>query len=105
MADSKKVKIDIAGTSYTVMTTEEENYVTELASEISEDINSLMMKNPALSMNDALVLCSIAYLDQYKKENANSDHIRSQLMEGEEAIRKSEKLAKELSDLKKRYGL
>lgn len=116
MSEAKKVKIEIAGASYTVMTVEEEGYVRDLASEMSEDINSLMMKNPALSMNDALVLCSIAYLNEYKKENANSDHIRSQLkeylgdtararMEVDEANRKAEKLEKELSDLKKRYGL
>ena len=81
MDQPKKIKIEIAGSSYTVMTTEQEGYVRDLADEISADIAGLSEKNPALSMNDALVLCAIAYLDEYKKESSNSDHIRSQLKE------------------------
>ena len=56
-----KVKIEVAGASYTIATTEQEGYVRDLAKEMSEDIDSLMVRNPSLSMNDALVLCSIAY--------------------------------------------
>lgn len=110
----KKIKIEIAGCSYTVMTTEQEGYVRDLADEISLDIAALNEKNPALSMNDALVLCAIAYLDEYKKESSNSDHIRSQLkeyigdtakarMEVDEANRRADKLKKELDEMRKKY--
>ena len=63
-----KVKVEVAGASYTIATSEQEGYVRDLAKEMSEDIDSLMVRNPSLSMNDALVLCSIAYLSEYKKE-------------------------------------
>ena len=116
MGNVNKIKIEIAGASYTVATSEQEGYVRDLAKEMSEDIERLMTRNPALSMNDALVLCSIAYLSEYKKEAANSDHIRSQLkeylgdtararMEVDEANRRADKLAKEVEELRRRYGV
>ncbi|MBR5310489.1 MAG: cell division protein ZapA [Oscillospiraceae bacterium] len=116
MGNVNKIKIEIAGASYTVATSEQEGYVRDLAKEMSEDIEGLMTRNPALSMNDALVLCSIAYLSEYKKEAANSDHIRSQLkeylgdtararMEVDEANRRADKLAKEVEELRRRYGV
>ena len=111
-----KVKIEVAGASYTIATYEQEGYVRDLAKEMSEDIDSLMVRNPSLSMNDALVLCSIAYLSEYKKEAANCDHIRSQLkeylgdtararMETDEANRRADRLGKELEELRRRYGV
>ena len=56
MDQPKKIRIEIAGSNYTVMTTEQEGYVRDLAAEISGDIAALNEKNPSLSMNDALVL-------------------------------------------------
>ena len=111
-----KIKIEIAGASYTVATSEQEGYVRDLAKEMSDDIDALMVRNPSLSMNDALVLCAIAYLSEYKKEAANSDHIRSQLkeylgdtararMEVDEANRRADKLGRELEELRRRYGV
>lgn len=116
MDEIKRIKIEVAGASYTLATTEQEGYVRDLAKEMSDDIDALMMRNPSLSMNDALVLCSIAYLSEYKKEAANSDHIRSQLkeylgdtararMEVDEANRRADKLAKEVEELRRRYGV
>lgn len=116
MENLKKVKIEVSGASYTLSTYEQEGYVQDLAKEMSTDIESLMLHNPSLSMNDALVLCAISYLSEYKKEEANSDHIRSQLkeylgdtararMEADEANRRAEKLAKELEELKKHHGI
>ena len=111
-----KVKIEVAGASYTIATYEQEGYVRDLAKEMSDDIEGLMARNSTLSMNDALVLCAIAYLSEYKKEAANSDHIRSQLkeylsdtararMETDEANRRADRLAREVEELKKRYGV
>ena len=41
MDQPKKIKIEIAGSSYTVMTTEQEGYVRDLADDISADIAGL----------------------------------------------------------------
>lgn len=115
MEKVKKIKIDIAGASYSVNSAEEEGYVLSLVREINEDIQTLMSRNPALSLNDALVLCTLSYLDQYRKESSNSDHIRSQLkdylgdtararMEVDEANRRADKLEKELAEQKKKWS-
>lgn len=115
MDEAKKVKIDIVGSTYTLTTTEPEGHVHDLADEISSDIKGLMEHNPALSLNDALVLCAVSYLNEYKKEHSNADHIRSQLkeylgdtakarMEADEANRRAEKLQKELDILHHQYG-
>ncbi len=116
MENVKKIKIEVAGASYTLATSEQEGYVMDLAKEMTGDIEGLMDRNPSLSMNDALVLCAISYLSEYKKEAANSDHIRSQLkeylgdtararMEVDEANRRADKLAREVEDLRRRYGV
>ncbi len=116
MENIKKIKIEVAGASYTLSTAEQEGYVRDLAKEMSTDIETLMGRNPSLSMNDALVLCCISYLSEYKKESANSDHIRSQLkeylgdtararMEVDEANRRADKIARELEELRKRHGI
>ncbi len=116
MENLKRVKIEIAGASYTLSTYEQEGFVQDLAKEISADIGNLMDRNPSLSMNDALVLCAVAYLSEYKKESASSDHIRSQLkeylgdtararMEADEASRRADKLAREVEELRRRYGV
>lgn len=116
MDNLNKVKIEVAGASYTIATYEQEGYVRDLAKEMSDDIDSLMVRNPSLSMNDALVLCAIAYLSEYKKAEANCDHIRSQLkeylgdtararMETDDANRRADKLAKEVEELRRRYGV
>lgn len=115
MQGVKRVRIEIGGAAYNVTTSEDEDRVKELAAEISGDVDALFVKNPALSMNDALVLCALGYLDEYKKESTNSDHIRSQLkdylgdtakarMETDEALRRAERAEKELAEFKKRYG-
>lgn len=107
---SRKVKVEIAGADYVVNTNESEGYMLELSSEMSRDIEALMERNLSLSLNDALVLCAISYLDAYKKENANSDHIREQMkdyiadtararMEADEATRRADRLSAELKRL------
>ena len=115
MDEAKKVKIDIVGSTYVLTTTEPEGHVHDLAKEISGDIKNLMQRNSALSLNDALVLCAVSYLDECKKEHDSADHIRSQLkeylgdtakarMEADEANRRADKLEKELELLHKQYG-
>ena len=116
MDNLNKVKIEVAGAGYTIATTEQEGYVRDLAKEMSDDIDSLMVRNPSLSMNDALVLCAIAYLSEYKKAEANCDHIRSQLKEylGDTARarmktnntnHKTNKLTKKIKKLHKHYKI
>lgn len=108
-----RIRIEIAGQSYTLNTREPEEYVRELAGELSAQVEILLEHNKSLSVNDALVLCAIGYLDVYKKERNNADHIRVQLkdyledaararLEVDEARRKVERLTRELDQLEGR---
>ena len=71
-----------------------------------------MAQSAGLSLNEALVLCAIGYLDIYKKERANADHIRVQLkdyledaakarIEVDEARRNMERISRELEMIKR----
>ena len=107
-----KVKIEIYNQSYTINTQEDSGYVFSLAEELNEQIGMMMENSPGLSLNEALVLCAIGYLDIYKKERSNADHIRVQLkdyledaakarMEVDEARRNMEKITRELENFKR----
>ena len=106
-----RVEIKIGGQSYTLNTTEDEEYVCAMAQEIDARVNELRARGSGLSLNDALVLCIMGYCDSYKKERANTDNMRAQLKEyldeagkyrceAEEAKRTAQRLQKELDKLK-----
>lgn len=74
-----RIKLRIGGMPYTISTTEPEEYVLELAAEIDRSVEAVLERNPALSLNDALVLCIMDYADSRRKSEQNADHIREQL--------------------------
>ena len=74
-----RIKLKIGGMPYTISTTEPEEYVLELAAEIDRSVEAVLERNPALSLNDALVLCIMDYADSRRKSEQNADHIREQL--------------------------
>ena len=76
-----RVKIEICGSRYNIASQEPEEYVLELGSQLNNQIKELVAANASLSVNDALVLCALSYLDSYKKAEANADHMRNQLTE------------------------
>ncbi len=107
MDQLNRIQIEIAHSFYTITTSEDEEYVSRLGEEIHNQVEKLMESNGALSVNDALVLCAISYLDAYKKSEANADHLRSQIkgysddiararIEIDEERRKSDELSRQL---------
>ena len=106
-----KIRIQIGSQSYTLTTTEDEEYVRSLADELDEQVEAMLSRGNGLSLNEALVLCAIGYCDSYKKERANTDHLRSQLkdyledaakarIEADEARRSVQRLTRELDTLR-----
>ena len=65
----------------------------------------MLARGNGLSLNDALVLCTMGYCDLYKKERANTEHLRSQLKEylddAAKARAEAEELQKEAGRMKK----
>lgn len=74
-----RIKLKIGGMPYTISTTEPEEYVLALAAEVDRDVEAVLERNPRLSINDALVLCTMDYADSRHKSEQNADHIREQL--------------------------
>lgn len=102
-----KVKVEICGNSYSIATVEREDYLQSLAKELNTNLSQLLRDGPKLSLNDALVLCALNYIDSYKKSEAASDNMRAQLtdyledaartrIDLEEAKREVERLRRQL---------
>lgn len=81
MYATNKVRLEICGSDYIISTTEEPDYVKNLALEIEDMANSIMSRNSSTTLNDAFMICTLSYADQYKKSERNADHIRGQLTE------------------------
>lgn len=107
-----RVRVEVYGSRYTIATPETEGYVQDLADTLNEQIKNLLDGNPKLSFNDALVLCSINYIDAFKKSEQAADHMRGQLtdyledaararIELDEARREMDKLKRRLEVLEK----
>lgn len=87
----------INGNRYPIRSVEEPAYVHALAGEIDNQLR-LLMGNGNLSLNEALVLMSMDYLDSYKKADRNLDNMRGQLTE---YMEDSAKARVELGELRK----
>lgn len=109
MSTPNRIRVNIGGAKYTISTPEPEEYVEELALEIDILVSDLMAKSANLSLNDALVLTALHYLDAYRKSETNADHLRSQIsdyledtarfrMDIEDARREIDRLKKELQN-------
>lgn len=109
MEEQKKVTITVKGNKYPITTSESPAYVQGLSYEIDKTINQVIEQNENISLNEALVLMCISYLDAYKKEQRNSDNLRRQVAEyledaakareeAEEAKREIKRLEKDLEE-------
>lgn len=76
---NNKISLSIAGLNILVTTPEDEEYVTQVAQEIDADINTILESASSASVTNAILLCTIDYLDSYKKANRTSNNMRSQI--------------------------
>ena len=115
MSEKNKVKVTIASADYVVVSEDSEEYVQEIAGEVSRRIDDMMRMNPRLSGMMASVLVALDYCDEYKKMSVNCDNLRMQLkdyledsskarLETDEARREIERLTKEVSALRMRLA-
>ena len=77
---SSEIIIEVYGTRYSIKSSEEPKYVQALAQEIDEMLTN-MMKQKGISLNQALLLMSLHYLDTLKKNEQSADHMRVQISE------------------------
>ena len=74
-----RVKIDINGKDYTIMTDEQPEYVTELAGEIDKNIEDMLKSNSSLTLSASAILLAFTYLDKYTKSEKSAENMREQM--------------------------
>ena len=86
---ANRVVIMLNGTRYPLRTVEDPAYVTALADEMDMAVRKVM-GDGNLSLNEALILLGIEYLDAYKKAEQNLDNMRAQVAEYMDAVKRAE---------------
>ncbi len=89
MQAGNRVRIEVAGSWYVISTTEESSYVEELARELDEQLTKLLGKNDSLSINDALILCSLQFLLDKRQSERSADRLRQQFSGYMEEIKRT----------------
>lgn len=107
--EKNKVKLNIGGAEYAIITEEDVKYVRDLGREVDNALAQVMKQNPKTSTTQAAVLLALDYADEYKKASADADHLREQIKDylddaanaktkADWARREAEKAKKELED-------
>lgn len=108
-----RVKLNICGTDYTIISDEKEEYMEEIAREINSTMNMTLKNNMRVSVTMAAVLAALRYCDESKKSMADADNLRTQIkdyleesvearMHADEARNEVLKLDKEIKNLKEK---
>lgn len=74
-----KVKLNIAGAEFSIITEDDAKYVAELGKDVDLAIAKTMKENPHISVTQAAVLTTLNYADEYKKATTTADHLREQI--------------------------
>ncbi|MCC8073218.1 MAG: cell division protein ZapA [Clostridiales bacterium] len=113
--NKNKVQVKICGSSYTIVTEDDPEYVENLAETISGEMKLICNANPTLSTTQAAVLVALDEADACKKATASADNLRAQIkdyledsararMEVDVARREVERLNREISDLRNKLA-
>lgn len=107
----EKIKVTIAGESYSLNTDDDLDYMENLAADVDEKIKSYLQMSSRISVTQAAVLTVLEYADLYKKSDSTCENLRTQIQayledaarsrtDAELAKREVEKLKKELNTIK-----
>ncbi|MBQ7125123.1 MAG: cell division protein ZapA [Clostridia bacterium] len=77
----EKHVVTIAGTSLTVITEEDGDYVNSIARLLDRRVNDMMLNKNKCSKMDALILLSLDYLDSTIKLKAEVEELKEKLNE------------------------
>ncbi len=103
---ANKVKLNIAGSEYTINTEEEESYILSLSDELNRRISKLMKNNKFLSPSMVASIAALQYCDEAKKRRIECEELRAEAsvslqnearmrLEKEEALREIERITRE----------
>ena len=77
--EKNKVRVTIAGITYSLLTEETAEYTTELASEVDAKLAEMQGANPFMSTNQAAMLLAIEFADKAKKAEQTAEGYREQI--------------------------
>lgn len=108
-----KIKLNIAGTEYSLSAEEEPAYMAELGAQVDQAMRDLLDNNPRVSTTMAAVLVALNNADLARKAEATADNLRAQMkgylddnhrgrQETETARREVERLRRENAELRAR---
>lgn len=109
--DRNKVKLNIGGAEYSILTDDDVSYALALGKEVDLALDKIMKENPRLSMTQAAVMLALSYADEYKKTSTSAEHLREQIKDylddaadakskADWARREAEKAKRDLEDAK-----
>lgn len=108
MESLHKITVQIHGMKYPITTLEDPSYVAGLAHKLDEDLRELMRGPGSVSLNQALILIAMNYIDAAEKAEKNTDNLRAQVAEYLEDAAKARLEAsearRELAKLEKKFG-
>ena len=97
---ANKLAVTIYGNKYAITSTEDPAYVYTLAGEI-DNLVTEMMHAGGMSVNQALVLAALSYLDTAKKSEATVDNLRQHISDYADDAAKARM---ELAEARKNIG-
>ena len=111
---TQTVKLNIAGSEYSVVSSEPMAYMLELGAQVDRDMRELL-EDPRLSTTMAAVMVALNNADALKKAEEATDNLRSQMKtylddnarsrsESESTRRELERLREENRKLRERLG-
>ena len=74
-----RVKVVIYGREYSILTEGPTEYLKEIAATLDQALTDVLESDSNMSIIQALVLCSLSYLDTARKEEENADNLRTQV--------------------------
>ncbi len=110
-----RIKIEIAGTPFTVLSVEGEEYTKAVAERLNREIETVRRAAPGLSLTSAVMLAALNLCDGMTKAEEDSDRLRGQVKEYlndaaryrseyDAAVKENEKLKKDMETYRKRLG-
>jgi cell division protein ZapA len=99
-----KIKLNIAGSTYTINSMDSEEHVLSIAKTLDHDMRTVLDQTASASVTAAAVICAMTYLDKLEKSSKGADNMRLQikqyLEEANKARYEAEKVKIELEKLK-----
>lgn len=113
--EKNKVALKICGSSYTIVTEDDPDYVEGLGELIDKEMKAVGNEAPTLSQTQCAILVALDQADACKKATASADNLRAQIkdyledsararMEVDVARREIERLNREISNLRSKLA-